>query len=302
MRLYYQENSKIFNRILEESLMMDTESSRSLLGLLMINKPIGETCIDARRKLPIKISKADLEFTNTLVVYDRLMKLAMKDIINTMLKSRNICDFYIHLSPLGRTVVYSQVKAARAYYRATLQTLDMIPDVCTDILRDGFLDLYVLRTSIENTFRPNKEVRSRLRHTMPPKSAFVGKDRMLWYLCYTDLVWSKEMFKGIKSSAVDLKLLPLNWTVQLIEILTQGYFTAYMSGISKLTLGLPLTSEEYIILRMCFENDVINYQEIAWYYSKCNILPNEFFDELEVLNSNMAYMLDRLVTNSRRTQ
>lgn len=293
MKIIYKDNFNLFKSIIAESQMMQDESNRSLLALLMINKSIYASCIRARKTIPVILSKADVVFTNTVFVYDKIMKIALNEIINTMLESKNIDELYNRLSPLGRAVIYSQVSAAIAYYQATIISIawDMVPGADYKILVCGFAKLRDLRRGMEERFRPRKAVQSRLMYMLPRMAMFQGNDKMLWYLCYSDLEWSKAMIKGIKSSD---GVRTIRTVVSLIEFVTQGFFDEYVSGIEKLSNDKQLTTSEYIILSMCFENDVVEYEELPYYYHECGILSQEFYDHFTVFNQNMAYVKDRL--------
>lgn len=293
-RCYHKDNYKMCEYVLNKSPMMHDAAARSLLALLMINKPIGESCLKARADL-LKyhhvFTKADYSFTTAVFVYNLIAEIAMKNIITKMIESRDIKELYVLLSPLGRCWVYSQVMSALAYYDSAIETIKILPIKSQSII-DGFYVLKDLRKDIEKLFRPPRIVETRLKYTIISDSDWTWE----WFVCKTDLDWSKAFVSAIKSQALsETSLLPLYYLVSLLERFLQSYFDLYTEGTLDIIHCKTMTDSVKTVLYMCLYNDVINYYEIELYYNLClkDTLPDTFFKELDVFCLNINYTLNR---------
>ena len=152
--IYHYTNYYNLSDIIENSVIMDMDYNRALAGLLFINKPIGSTCLTIRKNIPIYPHKADAYFSFPLLIYDRIMKIAMQEIQHKMLISINIDDMYNRLSSFSRAVIYAQNQAAMTYYTTTSIICYTIPGVNQSIFEKHLQHLHDLRHEVSYIFEP----------------------------------------------------------------------------------------------------------------------------------------------------
>lgn len=262
-----------FEELLEYPLMQ-SEINKNLLAILFINESFGVNGILERKAINISNFKADYAFTYPLMIYDFYTRITMQNVEDAIRKSKDIHEFKKNLNPISKAVVYAHLLAIIDFH---LYPVDMIHNVNHRIFRDGLYTLYRHTLPLLDIFRPDIHVPGNLKYTMPDKQSFCSLERSTgWYLCATDLSWTKQIFSGIKSSLYSVKQYPFYGAVRIVEHCSQKFFDYYASAIN----GIK-TPEEYIILRMVWGLDSICYKDFIDYYSCTGLINNEFISEFE---------------------
>lgn len=296
-KLIHMKNYRVFQKVMKNSPMMDDPESRSLIGALCVLESIGTTGIKERIKIlkehKIILSRADLYFTIPLILYYIITKLAMRNIVPAMMKSKNMDEFYKNLNPLGRMLVFTHVSSLINFYMMSveLQRQGKLPDVGQDF-RVGFSKLYDLRVSIAQKFRPPiTQMPLDLTLCFFDDLEFTGINKMMWYMAYTDMLWTRDFIDYI----ISYRLPVLEKIVDSVRgLIIPKFFLAYMRAVTKLNTGIKLDQHESVLLRMIYEVDMATYSELIFYYSNCNILPDAFFDDFKKFYNNVLLVREKV--------
>jgi hypothetical protein len=278
------ERFELFKRLMNTDLCDQSPSIRAALAVPFIDEEFGLNGVSARQAIQIPSITSDFAFTYPLMLYDQLTRASMTDIIDAAENASNVTDFHSKLTPLGRTMVYTHTYAILDFYRFPT---DMIPDVDHRVLEDGFKVLHDLVEPVVKIFTPTARIPTVLTYNLPLASEFHSRYSMAWYLCASDLSWTRVLFEAVKSSTFELLSSPLHASLCVAELATQTFFGIYTSGIDALARGKTLTSDQYIILNMIFKLDVDCYNDCASYHKAINVLPDRFFDEMDVICGNV---------------
>lgn len=275
----------VFKRLLDSDLMKD-EGNRAMLALLFTDESIGRDGVIARKEINIISPTVDIAFTHPLVFWDYLFHTGLYDIINCVEDARDISDLHKRLNTMGRTLLYADTFAILDFYR---HPIDMIPDVNQKIIKKGFNSLYNHIKPIVKVFTPSKQIPTTLSYNLPEKSLFKSNktNKMVWYLCATDLSWTCALFEGAKSKVFPNTPSLLHLPFILAEKNTQTFFDIYSTGVEALIKD-NLTVEQLIILNMIFSIDDECYNDWVKYHKMINVLPDEFFDEMNVFCQNVS--------------
>jgi len=281
----------LFKQLMNEEWLKQSPGGRTMLAVLFTNEDFGVNGVAARQSIHISSHTADLAFTYPLGIYDLLTRMGMTDIINAAEKTSDMGDFHRKLTPLSRALVYAHSLAILDFYAFPI---DMIPDVNYDVLRKGFGVMYDHTKPVMEVFKPSAQIPSNLTYNLPPASDFHSKDKMAWYLCETDLRWTRLLFEGVKSSTFGLPLSLYHAIVCVTELATQNFFNLYSTGIHALVKNEPLTKEQYIILNMVFKLDLDCYNDFVGYHKEIDVLPDRFFGEMDIFLDNVALMYNKV--------
>lgn len=279
------ERFELFKQLMNKEWLKQSIGGRATLAVLFTDEEFGLDGVTTRRSINIPSPNADLAFTYPLELYDLLTRTSMPDIINVADKALSVEDFYRNLTPLGRAKVYAHGLAILDFYTFPL---DMIPGVNHNVLREGFGVLQGNIESVMNVFKPSTRIPSTLTYNLPPTSDVHSKDKMAWYLCASDLSWTRVLFEAVKSSTFELLSSPLHVVLCMAEVATQNFFNLYSSGVSALVKNEPLTTDQYTILNMVFKIDMDCYNDYVRYHKEINVLPDRFFDEMDIFCENVA--------------
>lgn len=285
------ERFELFKHLMDKEWLKQSPGCRTMLAVLFTNEEFGVNGTAARQSIQIPSLAADLAFTYPLRIYDLLTRMSMPDIVNVTESVSDMDDFYRKLTPLSRALVYAHSLAILDFY---MFPLDMVPDVNHDVLRKGFGVMYDIINPVMEVFKPSAQIPSNLTYNSPPTSDFHLKDKMAWYLCASDLSWTRVLFEGFKSSTFRLPLSLHHAAVCTTEVPTQKFFDLYSTGIHTLVKNEPLMKEQYIILNMVFKLDLDCYNDFVGYHKEIDVLPDRFFDEMDIFLDNVALMYNKV--------
>lgn len=292
------ERFELFKRLMNTDLCDQSPSIRVALAVLFTDEEFGLDGVSTRQAIPIPSITSDLAFTCPLMLYDQLTRASMINIIDAAENASNVTEFHSRLTPLGRTKVYAHTYAILDYYRFPT---DMIPDVDHRVLEDGFKVLHDLTEPVVKIFTPSARIPTVLTYNLPPAPELHSRYSMAWYLCASDLSWTRVLFEAVKSSTFELLSAPLHTSLCVAESATQTFFDIYTSGIGALVKGETLTSDQYIILNMIFKIDMDCYNDYVSYHKAINVLPDRFFDEMGTFCGNVKNMYDAVKTSDYAT-
>lgn len=275
----------LFRQLMNVEWLKQSPGGRATLAVLFTDEEFGPDGVTTRRSINIPSPNVDLAFTYPLMLNEFLTRMSMPDIINAADTVSSIDDFYRNLTPLGRTQVYTHGLAILDFYTFPL---DMIPGADHNVLMEGFGVLHDNIEPVMSVFKPSVRIPSTLTYNLPPISDVHSKDKMAWYLCASDLSWTHVLFEAVKSSTFELLSSPLHAVLCMAEVATQNFFNLYSSGVSALVKNDPLTTDQYIILNMIFKIDLECYKNCIRYHKEIDVLPDRFFDEMDIFCENVA--------------
>ncbi len=274
-----------FEELLEYPLMQ-SESNKNLLAILFINESFGVNGILERKAISDSNFNADCAFTYPLMIYDFYTRISMQNVEDSIRKCKDIHEFKKNLNPISRAVVYAHLWAIIDFH---LYPVDMIHNVNHRVFRDGLYTLYRHTLPLLDIFRPDNYVPGTLEYSMPDKRSFSAERSTGWYLCATDLSWTKQLFSGIKSSLYSVNQYPFYGAVRIVEHCSQKFFDYYASAISEIK-----TPEQYIILSMVWGLDSKCYKDFIKYYSCAGLINNEFISEFQKFSGTVDYLYNQV--------
>ena len=292
------ERFELFKRLMSTDQCGRSPSIRAALAVLFTDEEFGTDGVSARQAIPIPSITSDIAFTYPLMLYDQVTRVSMTDIIGAAENALNVSDFHSGLTTLGRAKVYAHTYAILDFYRFPT---GMVSDVDHRVIEEGFKVLHDLTEPIVKIFTPTVRIQTILTCNLPPAPELHSRYSMAWYLCASDLSWTRVLFEAVKSSTFELSSIPLHVSLCAAESATQTFFNIYTSGISALVRDETLTSAQYIILNMIFKIDMDCYNDYVSYHKAINVLPDRFFDEMDIFCGNVKDMYDVVKTSDYAT-
>lgn len=273
--------------------MMESDESKIVLSMMFTNSAFGKNGVIANnciKSTPI----IDISFLHPLMLYDFIFKAAIDDIIKTVPISKNLNDFSKKIQPLTKSIIYSNLSSIIDFY--TYPT-DMVPNADYDTLNRGFINLSRISKSAIANFMPNNVVKTQsiLGYEPLSKDIFVGHDRMMHFLCFSDIIWTIDLINSTKDSAIQsIQTLPTHFMLSIVEPPTQMFFSLYASGIKAITLNKKPTYDQLGILYMIFYIDSICYNEWKKYHTEAGLFDSSMITQADIITDNTIIIFDKI--------
>lgn len=271
--------------------IMGSKESRTILSMMFTNCAFGENGVTASKSIPAD-SLTYISFVHPLMAYDSMYKLAMKDFVKNIPKSKNLSDFSERISLPTRNLIYANLSAAIDFFQFPI---DMIPDADHDALSRGMDELRRTAESAIVHFTPDRLMKSSdlFTYIPPERNMFTGDNTMLWFLSVSDIKWTIDLFNaGMDASSLSARTLPYKIALGATVLPTQKFFDLYASGVEAMALNKPLTTAQYCILFMIFYLDSMCYHDWTTYHTRAGL-----YDSSMVIQANNIVDNTKLVFN-----
>ena len=276
--------------------MMESDESKFMLAQMFTDSMLGANGVranDGIKSTPV----IDISFKHPLIIYDFIFKFAMDAIIKTVPKSKNTDVFSKNIKPHTKTVIHAILSAIIDFFN---YPNDMVPNADYNALNHGFNKMRLIAESAITNFAPDGGVKTRgmLRYEPLPRDTFVGSDKMMWFLCFSDISWTIDLINSTKSSAIrNIQTVPLHAIISMAEPPTQNFFNLYMSGIKAVALNEKVPYNQLSILYMIFYIDSICYYDWNKYHTETGLFDHSMSTQVDVITDNAVSMFDKI--NSR---
>lgn len=273
--------------------MMDSDESKFILSLMFTNCTFGENGVVANNNIQ-STPVIDVSFRHPLMVYDFIFKIAMDDIIKTIPKSKNINDFSKKINPRTNCIIYSNLYAIINFF---VYQNDMIPNADHNALNHGFIDMGRIAKSAITRFAPDNAVKTKdfLEYDILPREIFIGSDKMMWFLCFSDISWTIDLINSTKDKAIaSAQTLPISILMNVVEPPTQTFFDLYASGIKAIALNEKPTHNQLGIMFMIFYIDSICYYNWVKYHTEAGLFDYSMITQANIIVDNTIITFDKI--------
>jgi len=273
--------------------MMESKESRTILSMMFTNCAFGENGVTASKSIPAD-SLTYISFVHPLMAYDSMYKLAMKDFVKNIPKSKNLSDFSERINSPTRNLIYANLSAAADFFQFPI---DMIPGVNRDALSRGMDELRRTSESAIMDFTPDNLVKSSnlFTYKSPNRNIFTGDNAMLWFLSVSDIEWTIDLFNaGSDASRLNTRTLPYDVALRMVAPPTQVFFDLYSSGVEAMALNKPLTTAQYSILFMIFYLDSMCYHDWTTYHTRAGLYDSSMVIQANNIVDNTKLMFNKI--------
>lgn len=273
--------------------MMESDESKFMLAQMFTDSMVGANGVTANngiKSTPI----IDISYRHPLMVYDAILKFAMGDIIKNVPISKNLDDFSKNVKPHTKVVIHSIFSAIIDFLN---YPNDMVPNADHNALNRGFHKIRLIAESVITRFGPDSGVKTigMLRSKPLPKDMFVGYDRMMWFLCSSDISWTIDLINSMKGAAIrNIQTIPLHTIVSMVEPPTQNFFNLYASGIKSIALNEKPDYNQLIIVYMTLYIDSICYYDWNKYHTETGLFDSSMITQVDVITDNTVMMFDKI--------
>lgn len=273
--------------------MMKSDESKFVLSLMFTNDTFGENGVIANNGIQ-STPVIDTSFRYPLMVYNFIFKIAMDDIIKNVPESKNLDDFSKKIKPLTNGIIYSNLCAIINFFD---YPTDMIPNADYGALNRGFDNMRHIAKSSITSFAPDDigKTKGILKYKLLPREMFIGSDRMMWFLCFSDITWTIDLINSTKDKAVmSMQTLPNSILMNIVEPPTQTFFDLYTSGIKTVALNEEPTHNQLGILFMIFYIDSICYHDWNKYYTEAGLFDSSMITQADIIVDNTIITFDKI--------
>lgn len=273
--------------------MMESDESKFMLAQMFTDSMLGANGVTANngiKSTPI----IDISFRHPLMVYDFIFKFAMDDIIKNVPTSKNLDDFSKNVKLHTKVVIHSILSAIIDFFN---YPNDMVPNADYSALNRGFNKMRLVAESAIISFAPDSGVKTRgmLRYEPLPRDMFVGSDRMMWFLCFSDISWTIDLINSTKGAAIrNMQTTPLHAIISMVEPPTLNFFNLYISGIKSIALNEKPAYNQLGILYMIFYIDSICYYDWNKYHTETGLFDSSMTAQVDVITDNAVMMFDKI--------